>query len=240
MSEAPRRFRASARAGLLAVSAILPAAGLLLWLLAAPTLAALTALPGDPWLKKVRSGDAVPPQAVETILRSRLRALSWSEQPRALSDLALAELMLAEQTPEDAARLRSRAIANLEDALAAAPARAFVWTRLAHARQQADPADRALVPALEQAMRSAPFSARLLLPRLEIAFRAWPALDEPLREAFRAQMRQAALRQESTEALVEMAWHSQRLNTLRLAVLPELRTLWRVEREIDRQLATQD
>lgn len=224
----------------LAAAALLAGALLLLWLVALPTLAALTALPGNPWLAKVQEGEPIGLEGIETLRSSRLRALSIVDEARSRSDLALADLLEAE-LPETAASraeaLTTAAIGNLEASLTLAPSSAFVWTRLAHARLRSATDDPTAVSALALALRTAPYASRLRLPRIEAGFLAWPRLSDDLRAELRIQIRLAAGNRHHRAILVQMARRHGRLDTLRLSLVADLRLLWRTERLIRQELA---
>ena len=98
----------------------------LLYLGVPRTIAAFVSLPGDYWLEQIQIRESVSARNLETLIISRERALAWVEAGRVLTDLALAQLMLADASGEDGGYDQAgvaRAIESLRVGLARAPAR---------------------------------------------------------------------------------------------------------------------
>ncbi len=75
----------------------------LLYLGAPRTIAAFVSLPGDYWLEQIQIRESVSARYLEILIVSRERALAWVEAGRVQTDLAFAQLMLAEASGEDGA-----------------------------------------------------------------------------------------------------------------------------------------
>ncbi len=178
-------------------------------------------LPGDHLLERIQTRESVSARDLETLIISRQRALAWVEAGRVLTDLALAQLALAEVSGEgggyDQAGV-ARAIVSLRAGLARAPARPYAWTRLALAKLIAGghPSP-ALAKPLEMALITARYIPRLLFIRLDLCLVAWPYFGSDAREMVFEQVRIAWRR--SPDRLVELALIMELLDVVRTALL---------------------
>ncbi len=192
----------------------------LLYLGAPRTIAAFVSLPGDYWLEQIQIRESVSARDLEILIVSRERALAWVEAGRVQTDLAFAQLVLAEVSGEDGAYDRAgmaRAIGSLRAGLAKAPARPYAWTRLALAElEAAGRPSPALAKPLEMALITARYTPRLLFVRLHLCLIAWPYFDSDAREMVFQQVRIAW--RMSPERLVDLAL-MERLDVVRKALL---------------------
>jgi len=195
------------------------AAGLL-YLGAPRTIAAFVSLPGDYVLERIQIGESVSTRNLETLIISRERALAWVEVGRVQTDLALAQLVLAEASGENGAYDQAgvaRAIESLRAGLARAPARPYAWVRLALAELEAGGPSPEVAKPLEMALITARYIPRLLFVRLELCLIAWPDLNSDARDLVFQQVRIAWHR--SPDRLVDLALLMERLDVVRTALL---------------------
>jgi len=192
----------------------------LLYLGAPRTIAAFVSLPGDYPLEQIQNRESVSARDLEILIVSRERALAWVEAGRVLTELALAQLMLAQVSGEgggyDQAGV-ARAIGSLRAGLAKAPARPYAWTRLAVAEHEAAAPSSELAAPLEMALITARYSPHLLFVRLDLCLIAWPYFDSDAREMVFEQVRIAWRR--SPDRLVELALIMELLDVVRTALL---------------------
>src|SRR5258706_5217862 len=143
-------------------------AGLAMFLLAAGVprlLAAVLLLPGDPPLADVKAGKAVDAASLRIIIDSRLNGQRFAADPRFGTDIALAQIQLADQmTPGAPQRdaLFSQAIDQLRLGLAAAPGNSFAWARLAYALRQRPTPGMTELEAWRLSIASAPADPKLV------------------------------------------------------------------------------
>ncbi len=192
----------------------------LLYLGAPRTIAAFVSLPGDYWLEQIQIRESVSARDLEILIVSRERALAWVEAGRVQTDLAFAQLVLAEASGEDGAYDQAgvaRTIESLRAGLARAPARPYAWTRLAFAELVAGGPSSELAKLLEMALITARYDPRLLFARLEYCLIAWPYFELDAREMVFQQIRIAWHR--SPDRLVELALLWWRLDVVRTALL---------------------
>ena len=198
-------------------------AGLLLYLSVPATMAALASLPGNRVVLRVQKGETVVPQELELVVSSRETALIWSPSARLYSDLGLGELLLAEPRTDGEGydeALLARAMGHLRTALSRAPARPYVWTRLAYAGIVTAGASEEVARALEMALATAPHEPRLRLARLELCLLAWRYFTPGGQAAVLDQVRAAWV--QDPQRVVELARHSEQANVVRLALLSSL------------------
>ena len=192
----------------------------LLYLGAPRTIAAFVSLPGDYVLEQIQIRESVSTRNLEILIISRERALAWVEAGRVQTDLALAQLVLAEASGEDGAYDQAgvaRAIESLRAGLARAPARPYAWTRLALAELVAGGPSPEVATPLEMALITARYAPRLLFIRLELCLIAWPYFDSDARDLVFQQVRIAW--HKSPDRLVELALLMERLDVVRTALL---------------------
>ncbi len=184
------------------------------------TLSALVMAPSAPVLRKLQNLQAVETAELETVVAAQKRGLAWSSRGRTLTDLGLAQLLIAERLAEDDPERRrqiEKAVASLNSGLALAPANPYAWTRLAYAAFQLDGWTEPALSALRLAFVTAPYDPRLLLSRLRLSFLAWPDLPREDRELVLQQVRQAWRR--DPDELTLMAVDFEQINLLRAALL---------------------
>lgn len=148
-------------------------AGLASFLLAAGVprlLAAVVLLPGDPPLADIEDGKASDEASLKVIIDSRLDALRFAADPRIYTDIALAKILLADQSPSgnpEREVLMGQAIDQLRLGLAGAPANSFAWARLAYALRQRPTPGMSELDAWRLSIATAPADPKL------VAWRAW-------------------------------------------------------------------
>ncbi len=200
---------------------ILGAMALTLLALGVPrTISAFVMAPSAPVLRKLQNLQAVQTEELETLVAAQQRGLTWSSQGRTLTDLGLAQLLVAERLGGDDPAKRRRieeAVASLKRGLALAPANPYAWTRLAHASFQADGWSPEALSALRLAFATAPYDPRLLMSRLRLSFLAWPQLLREDRELVFQQVRYAW--KHDPNELTEMAASLGQENLVRAALL---------------------
>jgi hypothetical protein len=157
-------------------------AGLALLYLAVPrTIGAFQMLPGNRTILEIARGGDADRESLEVLAASRRRAAGWLESGRLWSDLAAAELLIAESGDAGADPGRAdqdsirRAAAALRTSLRLAPASPHAWTRLAYAEMllHDGPTD-AAAAALAMSMLTGRYEPDLMFARLELCFLAWP------------------------------------------------------------------
>jgi tetratricopeptide (TPR) repeat protein len=184
------------------------------------TISAFVMAPSAPVLRKLQNLQVVETEALETLVASQQRGLTWSSRGRTLTDLGLAQLLIADRLGEDAPEKRQRieeAIAALKSGLALAPANPYAWTRLAYATFQLRGWTPEALSALRLAFATAPYDPRLLLSRLRLSFLAWPHLRREDRELVLQQVRYAWRR--DPDELTQLAADFGRINVVRAALL---------------------
>lgn len=152
-------------------------AGMALLYLAVPrTIGAFQMLPGNRTILEIARGGDASRESLEVLAASRRRAADWLDSGRLWSDLAAAELLIAESGDAGADRdsIR-RAAAALRTSLRLAPASPHAWTRLAYAEMllHDGPTD-AAASALAMSMLTGRYEPDLMFARLELGFLAWP------------------------------------------------------------------
>ena len=152
-------------------------AGLVLLYLAVPrTIGAFQMLPGNRTILEIARGGDADRDSLEVLAASRRRAAGWLDSGRLWSDLAAAELLIAESgdagADQDSIR---RAASALRTSLRLAPASPHAWTRLAYAEMllHDGPTD-AAASALAMSMLTGRYEPDLMFARLELCFLAWP------------------------------------------------------------------
>ncbi len=191
----------------------------LLYLGAPRTIAAFVGLPGNYPLEQIQIGESESAKSLEILITSRERALVWVESGRVLTDLALAQLVLAYGSGENGAYDQAglaRAIGSLRAGLARAPARPYAWTRLALAELAAGGPSPGLAKPLEMSLITARYTPRLLFVRLDLCLVAWPHLGADARDMVFEQIRIAWRR--SPDRLVELVLVMELLDVVRTAL----------------------
>ena len=215
MSTPPRRIVGKAATALLAV--ILGAAVLYLGL--PRTIAAFALLPGNQTLRLIQKGETVEREKLEALVASRRRGLAWVDSGRMWSDLALAQLLLAEPRnhgEKSGQGLVDQALASLDPALRAAPANPHAWTRLAYADWLTRGPSRSVASALTMSILTARYEPDLMFARLELCLGAWRYFPLKDRDLVLGQVRLAWRR--SPERLVELAKRTGEIAAIRAAL----------------------
>jgi len=184
------------------------------------TISAFVMAPSAPVLRKLQNLQVVETEELETLVAAQQRGLTWSSRGRTLTDLGLAQLLIAERLEEDDPEKRQQieeAIASLKSGLALAPANPYAWTRLAYASFQVDGWSPEALSALRLAFATAPYDPRLLLSRLRLSFLAWPHLLREDRDLVLQQVRYAWDR--NPDELTRMAMDFGQINLVRAALL---------------------
>lgn len=184
------------------------------------TLSAFVMAPSAPVLRKLQNLQPVETDELKTLVAAQQRGLTLSAQGRTLTDLGLAQLLIAERlgenSPEKSEQIE-KAIASLKDGLALAPANPYAWTRLAYASFQLHGWTPEALSALRLAFATAPYDPRLLLSRLSLSFLAWDNLLREDRELVLQQIRYAW--KQNPNELVRMASGFRQVNLVRAALL---------------------
>jgi len=184
------------------------------------TISAFVMAPSAPVLRKLQNLQVVETEDLETLVASQERGLTWSSRGRTLTDLGLAQLLIAERLGEgipEKRQLVEEAIGSLKSGLALAPANPYAWTRLAYATYQLRGWTPEALSALRLAFATAPYDPRLLLSRLRLSFLAWPELLREDRELVLQQVRYAWKR--NPDELSRLAVDFGQINVVRAALL---------------------
>ena len=233
--------RVRARKGKVLVAGAVALAACLLLALAVPrSVAAVLALPGDPWLRLVQRGEPIGDRGHRILRKTRVAAASWSADPRLRTDRALADL--AEALAEDGPRARREALIAdadraLVEGLSGAPANPFAWARLAQARGLGGASGEALRPLFGMSLATGPAVRRLAVGRTVLGLTIWPALNEADRAGLRRQADLAWRDPDRRARLVERAEHAGLLPRLRLLLLPDIGRLVELEQALKRRAA---
>jgi hypothetical protein len=117
---------------------------------------------------------------------------TWLDDPRARIRAGLLQLDLAYRAgPDELGHLQiTRAVADLADGLARAPANGRAWMMLGFARLAAGDRDGAR-GALRASLLVADFDPALVIDRCKLGFALWPELDASERHMMREQVRDA-------------------------------------------------
>ena len=145
-------------------------------------------------LYKIQTEEPVLPEEFVLIIDSEKQSIFWGESGRNWTDLALAQLLLAEEIGDDdeASRdLLSEARTSLKTGLALAPANPYAWTRLAYVEYLISGPSAAVAAALQMAILTAPYTPHLLFVRLELCFIVWPHFASEARDLVLQQVRLA-------------------------------------------------
>lgn len=151
----------------------------------------LLSLPGNAAIENLAAGTATP-DTVDTLIKSRERALGLVDRGRYRSELSAALVLRAKMLrPDERKKILDRAVADAESGVAAAPADAFAWHHLAQASLARDGANRRAVDAELSSIAVGPYETQLLVPRLDLLFAARIFLDEKFDETVDDQIRVA-------------------------------------------------
>jgi hypothetical protein len=219
----------------LAVSALsLALGGLLLFLSVPRVVAEFLMLPGNRVLTMVQKGTTPSERDLAIFIASRERSLAWVDSGRSRTDLALAELLLAEREVAGARHheLVEQAVRSMRAGLALAPANPYAWNRISFAALGAGvPSDR-IASLVEMSIRAGPVEPELVFGRLALCFMEWPSFGSSSRGLLEEQVRLAW--HQSPDRLAVLARAAGRADTARSA-LPEPERA-----EFDRRLEKRD
>ncbi len=170
--------------------------GLVLLVLSAPRLvASVLLLPGDHVLTRIQKlAGSAPKEDLMTLVRSRKAALEWLDSGRIRTDLALAQILLAEAQGtvlRPAPNLAKGAARNLEIGLAKGPANTHAWARLALVRYRIDGATREVAKLVSMSALIGLNEPRLVFPRIGLSLVLWERFDKSERELVLRQVRYA-------------------------------------------------
>ena len=219
-----------ARIGAAAVSLAL--GGLLLAMAVPRVVAEVVLLPGNRVLTLMQKGQAPSDRELELFIATRRRSLVWADQARVRTDLALAELALAQREIGGGPRygeLVAAAEQSLREGLARAPADPFAWARLGFGELGAVEPGSRVAAALEMSLRTGRVEPGLSLARLELCLIVWPDFPPASRPLIEDQIRLAWDR--SQRQLVTAARVTNRVDTVRQALAEPDRA------QFDRRLA---
>lgn len=197
------------------------------------TLSAFVMAPSAPVLRKLQNLEVVETQELETLAAAQQRGLFWSARGRTLTDLGLAQLLIAERLDDDLQQKRKQiedAVSSLKSGLALAPANPYAWTRLAYASFQLHGWNREALSALRLAFATAPYDPRLLMSRLRLSFLAWPHLLREDRELVLQQVRYAW--KHDPDELARIAADFDQINLVRAALLRDPSELAEFEQKL--------
>jgi hypothetical protein len=145
-------------------------------------------------LERIQTGQPVLLEEFSLIIASEKQSIFWDESGRNWTDLALAQLLLAEEIgfdDEASGDLLTEARTSLKTGLALAPANPYAWTQLAYLEYKISGPSAALAVALKIAILTGPYTALLLFDRLELCFIAWPYFASDARALVFEQVRLA-------------------------------------------------
>jgi hypothetical protein len=177
-------------------------------------------IPSASVLRKLQNLQTVETADLETLVASQQRGMAWSARGRTLTDLGLAQLLIAERMdPNDAAwrEETEKAIESLKSGLALAPANPYAWTRLAYGEFRLRGWSPVALSALRLAFITAPYDPRLLMSRLRLSFLAWPYINPEDEDLILQQIRYAW--EHDPDELTRIAVGFNQANLVRAALL---------------------
>jgi len=211
----------------------------MLYLAAPRTIAAFIMLSENETLEQIRARQPVRVSDLKEFIESRREALPWINSGHVWSEMALAQLLLAEQeTDADGGRnltLVREALSSLENGLAQAPLDPHAWTRLAYARYLVDGPSPELVSTLKMSIFAGPHEPRLVFLRLRLCLAAWDFFPEAERDLVYRQARFAW--GISHRKLVDIADAAERPGVIRMALAQDPSELAKFERMMRQQRA---
>ncbi len=165
----------------------------LLYLAVPRTVAALLALSGDSVYRRIEAHEKVSRADLRELVKSRIAVARWVGQPRAWTDMAVAQLLIAfpddnKNSAPDPAML-DQAIQALKDGLARSPTDPNAWARLALAQYYRNGPTADLAPPLTMSILTGPFKPEFLVIRLDLALRVWSHLPPDSRNLVFQQVR---------------------------------------------------
>ena len=203
------------------VGLIMLVAAVLLLIWSVPrTLSAFMMVPSASVLRKLQNLQSVETADLETLIASQRRGMTWSNRGRTLTDLGLAQLLIAERLVDNDAVWREQteeAIKSLKAGLAIAPANPYAWTRLAYGEFRLRGWSPLALSALRLAFITAPYDPRLLMSRLRLSFLAWPHMTPEDEDLVLQQIRYAW--EQDPNELTQIAVGFDQTNLVRAALL---------------------
>jgi hypothetical protein len=219
----------------LVVSGLLLALGGLLLFLSVPRIVAeFLMLPGNRVLTMLQKGTTPSERDLAIFITSRERSLAWADSGRSRTDLALAQLLLAEREVGGTRYndLMGQAVQSMRVGLALAPANPYAWTRMSFAALGTGVPSGSVAPLIEMSIRTGPVEPDLIFARLGLCFLEWPYFGSSSRALLEEQVRLAW--HQSHDRLAVLARATGRADTVRSA-LPEPERA-----ELDRRLEKRD
>jgi hypothetical protein len=205
------------RIGIAALSLLL---GALLLARAVPLVVAeVLKLPGNRVLALMQQGRAPSDKELELFIATRQKSLAWADEARARTDLALADLALAQRQIGGGPRyqeLVESAEQSLRQGLALAPANPFAWARLGFGELAAVEPGTRVAAALAMSIRSGRVEPSLTFARLALCLIEWPDFPAADRALIEDQIRLAW--SQSPRQLIDLARITKRIDTVRQAL----------------------
>lgn len=215
------------------VAATLLLAGGLSYLAIPRTIAAVLAIPGNVVLENIQTGRTVSKRDLNLLIKSREDVLRWVDSGRYRTDLGLAWLLLAEGRGGDAeydGEKLAIGLQELKTGLAKAPARPYVWTRLALVELLISGPSPTVDRAMHMSILTDPYNPKLLSVRLQLAFEAWESLSDVSRTLVHEQIRLAWRR--APDELVQIAVETERTDIIRSSLENSVGDLTELERRM--------
>jgi len=171
---------------------VLLVAAVILYLAIPRTIAAFILYPETAMLRQIQKGYPVDAFGMGGLVRSRRAAMAWVDDGRIRTDLALAELLMAEAKGDGSRRdpaLVAAAIVAASEGLARAPLNPHAWARLAYARYLRDGLTRGVATDLKMSIFTGPHEPRLVFSRLALSLRDWRNFSRTDRDLLLRQVR---------------------------------------------------
>lgn len=167
-------------------------AAIILYLAIPRTIAAFILYPETATLRQIQNGNPVDAYGMGGLARSRRAAMAWVDDGRIRTDLALAELLMAEAKGNGSQRdpaLVAAAITAASEGLARAPLNPQAWARLAYARYLRNGPTRGVATDLRMSIFTGPYEPRLVFSRLALSLRDWQNFAKEDRDLLLGQVR---------------------------------------------------
>jgi hypothetical protein len=230
----PEQQRADSAARLVVAAVSLALGGLLLFLSAPRIVAEFLKLPGNRVLAMLQKGTTPSERDLAIFITSRERSLTWADSGRSRTDLALAQLLLAERETGGARsdELVEQAAQSMRAGLSLAPANPYAWTRMSFAALSAGVSSERVAPLVEMSIRTGPSEPDLIFTRLGLCLVEWPYFGPSSHPLLEEQVRLAW--RQSPDRLAILARAAGRADTVRSALPQSERA------EFDRHLEKRD
>ena len=160
---------------------------------AARTIESVSLAPSEASLNVIGFGGNVSEEDLQAIIDARTGNFFINDPARAASDFALAKVMLAAQTNDEAQQERflGEAVTALEKSLSINPSNPYAWFRLAHVRNMLGAEGVEITGALRMSFMTGPHEPRLVFTRIPLALAYFDQFDETTESLFRHQIRYA-------------------------------------------------